>query len=154
MRTEPEVSILISTYDQLALTRRCLKALEATLSGKLSYEILLVDDASSDETAEYLGNLGGPHRVFLNDERKGFAANNNFAASQAKGMYLCLLNNDVFVKGDWLLPMLELLKDDEGAGMIGNVQKLHRTGRYDHMGIVFSPQGVPRHYLPVKPLPS
>ena len=97
MPKEPETSILISVYEQLDLTRRCLEALENTLTGKLSYEVLLVDDASSDGTAEYLQSLHEPHRVFINDERKGFAANNNFAASQAKGKYLCLLNNDVFV---------------------------------------------------------
>jgi len=146
MPKEPETSILISVYEQLDLTRRCLEALENTLTGKLSYEVLLVDDASSDGTAEYLQSLHEPHRVFINDERKGFAANNNFAASQAKGKYLCLLNNDVFVEGDWLLPMLELLRADENVGMVGNVQKLDRNGRYDHMGVVFSPQGSPRHY--------
>jgi O-antigen biosynthesis protein len=146
MRQEPEVSILISVFEQLPLTRRCLKALENTLDEKLSYEVLLVDDASRDGTPEYLRTLSEPCRVFFNDERKGFAANNNFAASQAKGKYLCLLNNDVFVEGDWLLPMLNVLRTRENVGMVGNVQKLDRNGRYDHMGVVFSPQGSPRHY--------
>ena len=147
MPEEPEASILIATCEQLAFTRRCLEALENTLVGKLSYEVLLVDDASCDGTVEYLENLSKPHRVFFNDERKGFAANNNFAASQAKGKYLCLLNNDVFVEGDWLLPMLDFLRVRENIGMVGNIQKLVRNGRYDHMGIVFAPQGIPRHCL-------
>ena len=91
MRNVPEVSILIATYEQLAFTRRCLDALENTLTGKLSYEVLLVDDASRDGTVEHLKSFREPYRVFFNDERKGYAANNNFAASQAKGKYLCLL---------------------------------------------------------------
>ena len=146
MSEEPEASILIATHEQPAFTRRCLEALESTLAGKLSYEVLLVDDASRDGTVDYLKNLSNPYRVFFNDERKGYAANNNFAARQAKGKYLCLLNNDVFVEGDWLLPMLELLRVCENVGMVGNIQKLVRNGRYDHMGVVFSPQGNPRHY--------
>lgn len=146
MSEEPEASILIATHEQLAFTRRCLEALESTLTGKLSYEVLLVDDASRDGTVEYLKSLSNPYRVFFNDERKGYAANNNFAASQAKGKYLCLLNNDVFVEGDWLLPMLAFLRVCENVGMVGSVQKLVRNGRYDHMGVVFSPQGNPRHY--------
>jgi GT2 family glycosyltransferase len=146
MSDDPEVSILISVFEQLDYTRRCLEALERTLSGKLSYEVVVVDDASRDGVVEYLEGLNAPHRVFFNDEPKGFAINNNLAAREARGEFLCFLNNDVFVEGDWLLSMLAVLKEKKSVGMVGNVQRLVRNGRYDHMGVVFAPQGNPRHY--------
>jgi|TARA_B110000495_G_scaffold180390_1_gene174433 GT2 family glycosyltransferase len=147
MSDAPEVSILISVFEQLDYTRRCLEALERTLSTKLSYEVVVVDDASRDGVADYLEGLNEPHRVLFNDERKGFAINNNLAAREARGEFLCFLNNDVFVEGDWLLPMLTVLKEKKSVvGMVGNVQRLVRNGRYDHMGVVFAPQGNPRHY--------
>ena len=146
MSDVPEVSILISVFEQLDYTRRCLEALERTLSGKLSYEVVVVDDASKDGVAEYLEGLDAPHRLLLNEERKGFAINNNLAAREARGELLCFLNNDVFVEGDWLIPMLAVLKEKKDVGMVGNVQKLARNGRYDHMGVVFAPKGNPRHY--------
>ena len=142
----PQVSIIISVLDQLAYTKRCLKSIEDTLSNKISYEVLIVDDCSNDQTIEFLRSLDFPHKVFLNSERKGFAKNNNFAASEAKGEFLCLLNNDCFVEGDWLLPMIEVFKQKENVGVVGNVQRRAGTKMYDHMGVVFDPRGKPVHF--------
>ena len=146
MSAKPNVSILISVLDQKEYTRRCLNALEETLRGKISHEILIADDFSADETKQFLQSLGDPHRVFFNDERKGFAVNNNLLARESRGGFLCFLNNDVFVEGDWLMPMLDVLRERENVGMVGNVQKLADSIRYDHMGVVFGPGGNPRHF--------
>ena len=142
----PEVSIVISVYDQLEYTKRCLQDLETTLTGKISFEVLIVDDASKEETKIFLQSLEHPYRVFYNKSNQGFAKNNNFAARKASAKYLCFLNNDVFVRDNWLLPMLQVFKNKEDVGMVGNIQKLSGSLRYDHMGIVFSPEGKPRHY--------
>jgi O-antigen biosynthesis protein len=142
----PSVSVIISVFGQLEYTKRCLAQLEETLSGKLDYEVLIIDDSSKDGTLEFLKGLGEPYRVFLNDENQGFAKNNNLGAREARGEYLCFLNNDVFVQGDWLRPMLRVFEEKEKVGLVGNVQKLAGTRRYDHMGVVFAPQGNPRHY--------
>jgi GT2 family glycosyltransferase len=64
----------------------------------------------------------------------------------AKGEYLLFLNNDAFVSGNWLHPMLSVFKNQSKVGFVGNVQRLAGTRRYDHMGVVFSPLGNPRHY--------
>ena len=143
---DPLVSIIISVFEQLAYTKKCLSALKHTLSDKLSYEILIVDDSSQDGTVEFLKKLEYPYRCFFNNEKKGFAKNNNLAANNAKGEYLCFVNNDVFVEGNWLLPMVEVFKEKKDAGVVGNVQKLAFTKKFDHMGVVFAPQGNPRHY--------
>ncbi len=142
----PEVSILISVFNQLDYTKRCFEELEKTLTGKISYEIIVVDDCSQEETTIFLRSLGKPFRVYFNESNKGYAINNNFAARKAEGQYLCFLNNDVFVQGNWLLPMLNVLKTQENVGIVGNVQRLASWKRYDHMGVVFSPKGKPRHY--------
>ena len=144
--SKPRVSIIISVYDQLEHTKRCLNQLEETLSGKIDYEVIIVDDASKDETVDFLKGLVDPYRIFLNDRNLGFAKNNNRGAREARGEFLCFLNNDVFVQGDWLSPMLRVFEEKEKVGMVGNVQKLADSRRYDHMGIVFSPQGKPCHY--------
>ena len=142
----PKVSIIISVFEQLEYTQKCLEKLEGTLDGVITYEVIIIDDASKDGTKEFLLSLKSPYRIFLNSTNKGFAQNNNFAAKEAKGEFLCFLNNDVFVSGNWLLPMIDVFKTKENVGMVGNVQRLANSWRYDHMGMVFSPQGIPCHY--------
>ena len=97
-----EVSFIISVYGQLEHTKRCLLELKRTLNSEISYEVLIVDDASKDGTPNFLRSLDFRYRIFYNETNKGFAKNNNFAAKQAHGKYLCFLNNDLFVQGNWL----------------------------------------------------
>ena len=146
LKTEPLVSIIISVYDQLDHTKRCIHQIEQTLLGKVSYEVIIIDDCSKSETIDFLKNLEEPHKVFFNHDKKGFAVNNNLGAHEANGKYLCFLNNDVFVQGNWLLPMINVFQENDNVGMVGNVQKLAFSQKYDHMGVVFAPQGNPRHY--------
>jgi GT2 family glycosyltransferase len=142
----PKVSILISARDQLSLTRKCIQCLTNTLTDSISYEVLIVNDGSRDGTEEYLKALPSKFRIFHRKVSHGFAKNNNWLAREAVGEYLLFLNNDAFVKGDWLGPMLQVFELKEKVGLVGNVQKLHGSNRFDHMGVVFSPHGNPRHY--------
>ncbi|MEK9773023.1 MAG: glycosyltransferase [Opitutae bacterium] len=142
----PKVSILISVRDQIELTRKCIGCLEQTLGNSRSYEVLMANDGSEDGTAKYLDSLSPPYRIFHRECSHGFAKNNNWLAREARGEYLLFLNNDAFVRGDWLNPMVEILENKSKVGFVGNVQKRYGTKRYDHMGVVFSPLGNPRHY--------
>ena len=143
----PQTSILISALEQLELTRRCLELISQTLDGRIDYEIILVDDGSSEKTRDALRDLvKPPHKLLLNDRPRGFAHNNNLAAKEASSEFLCLLNNDVFVQGDWLAPMLKVFEDYPDAGVVGNLQRRQHNHLYDHMGVVFAPEGNPRHF--------
>jgi len=142
---KPEISILIATHNRLDLTRRCFASLEASLKDGPIYEVIVVDDCSTDGTAQFLDSLVGPYRILHNSERGSFALNGNRAAAIAEGEILCFLNNDTILKGAWWKPMLDALERFEDAGCIGNVQLLE-TGRYDHFGICFPPWLTPLHY--------
>ncbi len=142
----PEVTIIISVFGQLEYTKKCLQCVKKTLDGKIGYEVIIVDDASKDGSVAFFNTLKSPHHVIYNEKQRGFAKNNNLAASRAKGEYLCLLNNDVFVEGDWLEPMIKVFEDNQNVGVVGNVQRLAFSKKYDHMGVVFGPLGNPRHY--------
>lgn len=143
---KPKISILISAKDQISLTKKCLSCLEESLPEAIPHEILVANDGSVDGTAEFLNNLSSPYRVFHRDFSHGFAKNNNWLGREARGEYLLFLNNDAFVSGDWLNPMLDILTKKTNVGFVGNVQRLYGTRRFDHMGVVFSPLGNPRHY--------
>lgn len=145
MTSDNPISFLIPLHNGLSYTRACLQSLEQTVSLK-DHEVILVDDASTDGTREYVGRLTAPYRVLRNETRRNYAASMNRAAQAAEGHFLCLLNNDLIFTEGWLAPMLRAFELFSKVGFVGNVQINPTTGRYDHMGFVFSPDGVPWHF--------
>ncbi len=121
--TFPLASIVIVTYDNLELNRLCLQSL-LTNTNWPNFEVIVVDNASTDGTAEFLKEAAEQHRnlrVILNETNRGFAAANNQGLTTALGQYLVLLNNDTAVPRGWLSALIRHLSLDETIGIIGPV---------------------------------
>jgi GT2 family glycosyltransferase len=139
------ISFIISVRDRLDDTRNCLESFQRTVD-LAGHEVLIVDDASRNDTAAFLASLPAPFRLIRNEIKRSYAANNNTAARTASHEILCLLNNDTVLTPRWLEPMVHAFQRFPDAGIIGNVQRNPRTGRYDHMGFVFADDGTPMHF--------
>lgn len=115
-------SIVMVTYNNLALTRACLDSIEAHADGE-KLELILVDNASRDGTAEFLTEWAASrgHKVILNETNRGFAAANNQGLQIARGDYLVLLNNDTQVTSGWLATLRRHLRRNPRLGLIGPV---------------------------------
>ena len=134
---KPDVTVLVPVFNQLKLTVECLSSLLATRS-KASMEVLVVDDASTDETEAALSAL--PGLVYIRNEvNLGFLRSVNAAAKHASGKYLVILNNDTQVKSDWLDPLLEALEVD-GVG-ISAPKFVFPNGRLQEAGARLLPDG-------------
>jgi GT2 family glycosyltransferase len=119
-RAAPLVTILVVTFNNLLFTRMCLESLLANTHSP-TYELLVVDNGSTDGTPDYLRQLSSKNRhvrVLLNDLNAGFAAANNQALSQAAGRDFVLLNNDTIVPEGWLADLVKHL-DDPHIGLVG-----------------------------------
>ena len=91
----PHISFIIPLYNHLAQTRTILDSLQATLPSGLACEIILIDDASSDNTRNWLETLDIPNfKVLINTENMGYAATNNKAGQSAIADIIAFLNND------------------------------------------------------------
>jgi GT2 family glycosyltransferase len=117
---EPTWSIVVVTHDNLVFTRMCL---ESVLWGtrRPAYELLVVDNASTDGTTAYLGRLAREHanvRVILNAENAGFAVACNQGLAEARGDLLVLLNNDTLVPPR-ALSLLAAKLEDADVGLVG-----------------------------------
>jgi O-antigen biosynthesis protein len=149
----PRLSVVVPLYNCLPLTQVMLASLRETLPCDVTHEIILIDDGSTDGTREWLATLHDANiRVLLNERNLGYAAANNRAASEARGEFLALLNNDLVLQPHWLEPMFEAHASFAArAGLIGNVQLDARSGVVDHAGLVIGVTGKPIH---VRALPN
>ncbi len=117
----PLVSIIVVTYNNLALNRLCIESIY-TDTDYPNYEVIVVDNGSTDGTQAYLQGLAFQGlTVILNSGNEGFAAANNQGLRKANGRYLCLLNNDTVVSGAWLSTLVAHLAANPKIGLIGPV---------------------------------
>ncbi len=139
----PQVSIIIPVLNNLALTRQCIDAILANTPQGL-YEVLVVDNASTDGTRGFLQQeeKAGRLRAIFNTSNRGFAHACNQAAQQAKCRRLLFLNNDTVVQSGWLGAMFDAAAKP-GIGVVG-ARLLYADGKIQHAGIEFI-NGVPDH---------
>ncbi|MFQ5505978.1 MAG: glycosyltransferase family 2 protein [Planctomycetota bacterium] len=93
----PEISILVLSWNTRALTLSCLDSLSRH-SPRCPFEVLVVDNASEDGSADEIAIQRPEVRLIREDENTGYAAGNNKLARLARGDYLCLLNSDTEVR--------------------------------------------------------
>jgi len=122
-RAFPMVSIVVVTFNNVAITRRCLESVLQNTEWP-NFELWVVDNASQDETPTVLQELAARDprvKIILNAENRGFAAANNQALRFASGEYLVLLNNDTVVPPGWLAGLVRHLASHPDWGLVGPV---------------------------------
>lgn len=134
--TAPRASVIVPVFNQFAHTLTCLRAL-AQMAPIAPFEVIVVDDGSSDETVEALPQIRGI-RLHRRSSNGGFVAACNDGAALAGGEYLVFLNNDTIPQPGWLEALMRTLDEVPGAGLAG-AQLLYPDGRLQEAGgVVFS----------------
>ena len=136
---EIAVSVVIPVFNQVSYTKGCLEALFAVTGEEISYEVIVVDNASSDGSPEYLRSLEPRIRVISNERNLGFAKASNQGARAARGSYLVFLNNDTLPGPGWLQALVRGV-DCDGADLVG-AKLLYPDGTVQHAGVGFAPPG-------------
>lgn len=130
-------SLIIVSYNSRIYLQECLSSVLAN-SGVAS-EILLVDNASGDGSADFVAQNFPEVRLIRNQHNSGFAAANNQAAKLAQGRYIVALNPDTKVSDGWLEALLQPFADDPKVGlttpkilMLNNPAKVNTCGNTVH----------------------
>ena len=131
-----KASIIIPVFNKLELTRQCLTTL-ASITTMPEYEVIVVDNASSDGTAEFLAELGGDVQVISNPENYGFAVACNQGANAARGEFLLFLNNDTIPTEGWLNALVDEVERHPDVAVVGS-KLLYEDGTIQHAGVAFS----------------
>ncbi|MGV7105607.1 glycosyltransferase [Flavobacterium sp. U410] len=130
---KPKVSIIIPFYNQEIYTKNCLDSLQKNLTDKYSYEIILIDDNSSENID--LSLVKGIE-VIHNEENKGFLKNVNIGIQAAKGEYIYLLNNDTKVQEGFLDELFFVFENYENVGAVGS-KLINPDNTLQEAGVVF-----------------
>ena len=133
---QPKVSIIIPVYNKWEYTAACLCSLLDT-RGQHSFEVIIVDDRSSDETADQLAQIEGLTHL-RNDTNLGFVGSCNRGARHARGEYLVMLNNDTQATAGWLDELIATFERYPEAGLVGSRLIYPDGSLQESGGIVFN----------------
>lgn len=142
------LSIIIPVRNKWELTFNCLKSLAATCTED-DYEVIVIDNASDDETAQACLVTGqnffsNRFHVLYQYPQKPFAASCNAGAQLACGELLLFLNNDTIALPNWRNPLQTRLQKDISLGAIGPLLLYPDVygfpDRVQHLGIEFNPE--------------
>lgn len=137
---KPRVSVIVPAYNKFALTYHCIASI-ALAYNSVSFEVILADDCSSDETAkaeDIVGNL----IISRNEKNLCFLHNCNHASRLAKGEFIVFLNNDTEVTSFWIDELVGKMDSDEDIGMTGS-KLLNPDGSLQEAGGIVWGNGEP-----------
>jgi GT2 family glycosyltransferase/glycosyltransferase involved in cell wall biosynthesis len=132
------VSIIIPVFNKVDLTKNCLNSIYKYTRKTIPFEIIVVDNKSSDDTLDFLKDFQKDHSelvIISNEENLGFAKANNIGAANAKGKYLLLLNNDTEVQPGWLENLYATIDSNDSIGAVGS-KLLFPNGTIQHAGVI------------------
>ena len=127
----PEVTVIIPVHGQLAWTLACLRSI-ARHGADVPFEVVVVDDASPDDSAAVLAGIPGL-RLLRNPHNLGFVGTCNAGAAAARGKLLYFLNNDTQVTPGWLDRLCEAFREVPGCGIAGS-RLVYPDGRLQEAG--------------------
>ncbi|MEO6173478.1 MAG: glycosyltransferase, partial [Arenimonas sp.] len=127
----PTVSLIIPIYNQLLFTKACLASL-LLHRNDIGFEVIVVDDASQDDSATFLSGIEGL-RLLRMPQQSGYVLACNAGAEQARGEFLVFLNNDTVVQQEWLQTLLNTFEHFPDTGIAG-AKLLYPNGRLQEAG--------------------
>lgn len=135
---QPLVSIVIPVYNHFEYTVCCLASLLKHVP-QSSFEVIIVDDASHDDTPKILPTIENI-RYWRNETNLGFLQSSNKGATFARGQFLVFLNNDTQVLEGWLDELVNTFRQFSDVGLVGS-KLMYPNGMLQEAGAIIKPDG-------------
>ncbi len=114
----PDLSVVIVSYNTRDLLPCCLTELREAVAG-IEHELIIVDNASTDSSREYLRHEAGDIRLILNERNLGFAAANNQGLRIAEAPIILLLNSDAYISAETVRSAMRTIHCNPHIGLVG-----------------------------------
>jgi GT2 family glycosyltransferase/glycosyltransferase involved in cell wall biosynthesis len=139
-----QTSIVIPVFNKAEFTLQCLRSLLKEID-LTETEVIVVDNASTDQTKKVLAHFSKVVRVIRNEENKGFVDASNQGAAAARGKYVLFLNNDTEVLPGWLDHLVDTIEAEPANGAVGSMF-LYPDGTIQEAGSIVWKNGEAHHY--------
>lgn len=144
--TTPDVTVVTVTYNGADLVLRCLEGLARQELGGLRAQVVVVDNASVDGTADLVAREHPEVRLVRSPVNTGFAGGNNLALDTVTSPYVVLLNNDAVPEPGFVAALVRGLQDrpEEVAALTATVllaDRFRPAGPHDVTGRLVGPSG-------------
>lgn len=125
----PDLSVVICTYNRAAMLRRALLTTVQQETAGFTYEVVVVDDGSTDNTRAVVEELAAdvPVRYVLEESRAGVATARNRGLKEARGRWIVFFDDDQLADPDWLVNLVAIAREHD-AKVVGGALKLDLTG--------------------------
>jgi GT2 family glycosyltransferase len=141
----PHCAVVIPTFNGAGLTAACLDTLLERPPSKCAWTIVVVDDGSTDGTAQALARFESEIVVVRREVNAGFAESCNAGARAVPDCdYVVFLNNDTLPFRGWLDALVDEVSSDDDIGAVG-AKLLYPNGQVQHAGVVIHQNGLPHH---------
>lgn len=140
-----KVSIIIVNWNGLHHLKKCLPSLKKI--NYPNYEIILVDNGSTDESIDYIKSKFSEIKVVKNKKNLGFAGGNNSGLRLVLGEYVLLLNNDTLVKKNFLTKLVTKIEQSDDTGIVqSKILSMDDNRKLDSVGAFFTNTGFLYHH--------
>lgn len=123
------ISIIVPTYNRKEQLKRCLEYLDKQTLPVNEYEIIIVDDGSTDNTPEIINKTNNKKNIrYFFQENKGPAAARNLGISKAKGEIIAFTDDDCILDKDWLHAIDKAFKENPDVSCVKGMTKNSQFG--------------------------
>jgi O-antigen biosynthesis protein len=136
--SEPVASVIIPVRNNVGYTYACLTSIRESMA-RVPFEIIVVDDGSTDSTRELVPRIEGI-RYVRNAQRVGLTRSRNLGASMARGRYLVFLSNATQVVPSWIDELVYTVTNVTNVGLVGS-KLFFANGRLLEAGAIVSKDG-------------
>lgn len=122
----PLISFIIVNYNGKKWLKRCLESIDKQTYPREKREIIIVDNASTDDSVKYIRQHFPTVKLITSPENLGFSGGNNLGVAQSQGKYVVLLNNDAVLDTGWLKAVLKQVEADQQVKAVNGKTLLER----------------------------